>query len=148
MRVALDSNVLIYSLDRRSPEKREIARDILARGRDIDLVVIAQTLGEFVNVVRRRAPEYLDEALAQAEAVARVFPTAATTAEHILAGGRIAIRHRLQFWDSVILEVARSQGVEVLLTEDMQDGATLAGVSLLDPFKARNLGLIESLLRG
>jgi predicted nucleic acid-binding protein len=39
-------------------------------------------------------------------------------------------------------------GAKVLLTEDMQDGRTLDGLRLINPFHAGNLTAIESVLGG
>ena len=46
----------------------------------------------------------------------------------------------------MILEIARSESAGVLLTEDMQDGATYDGVTLLNPFRSANRLALDHLL--
>lgn len=143
---AIDSNILLYAIDQDSEDKRRIAHDIVARGWPLDAVISSQVLGEFLAVVRRKQPSYFDEAAKLVERWALVFQVAWTGPENIIAGAKIASRHRLQFWDSVILEIARERGAGVLLTEDMQDGATIEGIRILNPFRADNRALLDQLL--
>ena len=42
----------------------------------------------------------------------------------------------MSFWDSLIWAVAKEGGVPYLLTEDLDDGATLEGVRFVNPFGA------------
>ena len=44
--------------------------------------------------------------------------------------------HRMSSWDALILQAARDAGCTVLLSEDLATGATLAGVTIADPFAA------------
>ena len=146
MKFTVDTNVLVYALDQQSPEKRAIANDILNRGQYVRMILEAQVLGEFVSAIRSKNPEGLEKALELVETWPLIFPIIYTNAEHIAAGGRLAQRHRLQFWDSVILEIARSDSVGILLTEDMQDEATIDGVTIVNPFRAENAPRVERLL--
>ncbi|MGA2597670.1 MAG: PIN domain-containing protein [Bryobacteraceae bacterium] len=41
---------------------------------------------------------------------------------------------RVSFWDALILHAARSVGAAVLYSEDLQSGAVLAGVRIVNPF--------------
>ena len=74
------------------------------------------------------------------------MPVCETSAADIVAGGQLAQKHRLQFWDSVLCTVARSGGAEVLLTEDLQDGRDLDGLRVANPFSASNRLLLAELL--
>jgi predicted nucleic acid-binding protein len=44
------------------------------------------------------------------------------------------VLHRISFWDALIVHAARDSGCVQLLTEDMQAGATIAGVRVVNPF--------------
>ena len=46
---------------------------------------------------------------------------------------------RFSYWDGLLLAACSRAGVEVLLTEDMQDGASFAGVRILNPFSSTGL---------
>ena len=53
----------------------------------------------------------------------------------LLQNGReIERRFKLSWWDSLIVASAQSQNCTVLLSEDMQDGATYGGVTVRSPF--------------
>ncbi len=146
MTLTLDSNVLVYALDTREPEKRRIASDILLRSMTLDVVLTAQAIGEFLVVVRRKNPSIFPMAFAEAERWATIFPIAPTTWEHIAEAAALAERHRIQFWDCVIWQVARANGASILVSEDFQDGLSLEGMTVLDPFAPGNAAALESLL--
>ncbi len=48
----------------------------------------------------------------------------------------IARRHRIALWDAQIVAAAQRSGCAEVLTEDLDDGAVLAGVRVRDPFSA------------
>lgn len=145
MRFALDSNILVYSLVR-DDQRHAAALDIIERSVQADCILPVQVLGEFLNVIKRKLPASFDDACTQAERLSSLVPVAETKAANIFSGARIARLHGLQFWDSVLCEVARSAGAEVLLSEDMQDGRDLDGLRIVDPFAARNRQLLAGLL--
>lgn len=146
MRFTVDTNVLVYAVDAAAPDKRAIAHDIITRGRTLDMTLTAQAIGEFLNVVRQRHADRFDQAIKLAGHWSLLFPTAPTLPDHLLNGARLALRRKIRFRDSVMLEVARDDRVEILLTEDMQDGAEYDGVRLINPFAVTNAAAIDTLL--
>jgi predicted nucleic acid-binding protein len=54
--------------------------------------------------------------------------------------------HRLAFWDAILWASVQRAGVQHLLTEDFQDGFSLAGVIFINPFNPANKELIDKLL--
>jgi predicted nucleic acid-binding protein len=52
----------------------------------------------------------------------------------------------MQLWDCVVCVAAVQAGAKVLLTEDMQDGRTIEGLRLINPFLAANNAAVEALL--
>ena len=135
MRVAFDSNVLLYAeLERESPKGR------LARRLVVDLggraVVAAQVLGEMLTVVRRRLPAALPEAVKQVEDYTEALDVVQTDAPLILLAIAFAERHRLQFWDALIWQASVKGRAAILLTEDMQHGFNADGMRAVNPFLA------------
>ena len=47
---------------------------------------------------------------------------------------QIEQRYKLHWWDCQVVAAAQLQGCAVLLTEDLQDGATYGGVTVRSPF--------------
>lgn len=144
--ITFDTNLLVYAVDSEAPDKQQRAADIIRSARDADVVLTAQVLGEFVNVIRRRKAVLLPDAIAQAKRFATVFPVAATTADHVIDAANFAARYKLQFWDSLIWQVARSAGASFFISEDMQDGLTIEGMTVVDPFNAANTAALNALL--
>lgn len=138
MRFTVDSNILVYAVDKGTAEKHRIASDIMIRAMLHDTVLTAQALAEFLNVVRRKDPAQFGAARSQAERWALLFPVAGTSWDIIAAAASFAERHRLQLWDSVIWHSARSMHATMILSEDMQDGLSLDGMTVLNPFVESN----------
>ena len=135
MRFTIDSNVLIYAFVRSDPRKHEIAAEIMIRAMVLDAVLTAQALGEFLNVIRRKLPQLFTEARAQADRWTTTLTVLDTSSEHVLKGAQFAARHKLQLWDSIIWQVARSAHASIFLSEDLQDKLNLEGMTVINPFR-------------
>ena len=134
----LDTNILLYAHDRTAGRKQEVARSLVA-----DLwgsrtgVLGTQVLQEFYVKATRKLPRPLSAPRARSVidryaswVVHRIEPA------DILEASVLEKRHRLTFWDSLIVISAARAGAGVLTTEDLQHGRSLAGVTVIDPFAA------------
>ena len=143
-RVALDSNILIYAeLEPESEKGRRSAGLILRAARDG--VIPAQVLGEYLRFVQRRVPAAFAGAIRQASIYQAAFLTPPTTDAIINKASELARAHGMQLWDCVVCAAAIEAGARVLITEDMQDGRTIEGMRLVNPFAAANGEAIEAL---
>jgi predicted nucleic acid-binding protein len=75
------------------------------------------------------------------------FPVVATSTEVMLAAADLAADHQLGIWDAVILSTASQWGCRLLLSEDLQEGFTWAGVTVVNPFSSPQHALLHALLR-
>jgi predicted nucleic acid-binding protein len=133
--VFLDTNVLIYAVVQ--PEertKRDQARELLRRA---DCVLSMQVLNEFAvqstrSSRKNRLP--MDLALEHIKSWRR-FPIQETSLDLFYQGIAVLRRHKLSFWDSMIVAAAFAQGCDVLYTEDMQDGRIIDHLRIVNPFK-------------
>ena len=133
----VDTNVLVYAFDLGDERKRQVALDLLDDA-SLRPVVSTQVLLEFYWTVTLK----LDPPLAAVEAhdVVRhlsegeVVPTDAALVDEAIA---LARRHGLALWDAAIVVAAKRAGCDELVTEDLGDGATIDGVKVRDPFRAR-----------
>ncbi len=144
-RVALDSNILIYAEIEPESEKGARSADLILRAAR-DGVIPAQVLGEYLRFIQRRAPAAFEEAIRQASVYQAAFLTPPTTDAVINKASELARAHRMQLWDCVVCAASVAAGAKVLMTEDMQDGRTIDGLRLINPFAAANIGAIEALL--
>ncbi|MBU6407251.1 MAG: PIN domain-containing protein [Alphaproteobacteria bacterium] len=144
VRATLDSNILVYAELEPKRRKGIVAQRVIefaaANG-----VVVNQALLEFVAVVRRRLPTSLPSAIAKVEAWAQVFETAPTTSLIMSNALRLVNAHQFQVWHAVIWSAARAIGATMFLSEDLQDGMTLDGVRVANPF-SRSEGELTALL--
>lgn len=134
VRAFLDTSVLVYLFDDADPDKQQRAR-VLLGDPGYHFVLSTQVLGEFYVVVTRKLRRPLDTAGAAA-AIQQLtdFFVVGTDAALVLAAVRTAELSQLSYWDSLIIEAAASADCEVLLTEDLSDGAVIRGVRVQNPF--------------
>jgi len=74
------------------------------------------------------------------------FAVVETSAEAMLAAADLATDHQLGMWDAVILSAAARAGCRLLLSEDLQEGFTWFGVTVVNPFGAPHHTLLQALL--
>src|ERR1700681_4432501 len=78
IRVALDSNILIYAELEPESEKGTRSADLILRAAR-DGVIPAQALGEYLRFIQRRVPEAFEDAIRQASIYQAAFLTPPTT---------------------------------------------------------------------
>jgi len=134
--VFVDANVFVYARDGRDAVKQARAaawigylwREGLGR---TSMQVLSES---YTTVTRKFTPRIApDEAWEDAQALFtwRPQPIDAT----LLARAReIEQRWKLSWWDSMVVGAAQLQDCEILLTEDLQDGADFNGVTVRNPF--------------
>ncbi|MGH8150449.1 MAG: PIN domain-containing protein [Steroidobacteraceae bacterium] len=141
--VFVDSNVLVYARQANEPVKQPLAAQWLERlWRDQLGRTSVQVLGEaYVTLTRKINP-----ALAAADAwgyVSTLFAWDPQPVDEAVArrARDIEQRHRISWWDSLIVSAAQLQNCAMLLSEDMQDGARFGSTVVRSPF---NLGVSEA----
>ena len=145
--VSFDTNVLVYATASRSDAKVIRARDLISRAmRAESSVLLLQTLAEFSNVALRKARIPVKDIRKTIDAWRAVLPVQAADDSDLLVALEAVKAHRLAFWDAMLWATARRAGVRHLLTEDLQDGFALQGVTFINPFKRENDQLIDKVL--
>lgn len=126
----LDTNVLIYAASDH-PTKTAPANELIRSGATVSV----QVLNEFASAMTRKhgaSFRTVRDFLGGARRFLTVVPL--TEAEHDQAV-RLVERHRLQFWDALIIASALSAGCARLLTEDMHAGLVVEGrLTIVNPF--------------
>lgn len=132
--VFVDTNVFIYALDAADLKKQQSSRFWRQelwkthQGR-----ISFQVIQEFYVKVVRRWPSFRDEARAEARDLLAWRPLA-VNAEIVEYGWRLQDRFQLSFWDALIVAAAKASACRYLLTEDLQAGQDLDGVTVVNPF--------------
>jgi len=137
---AIDTNVLLYRVDRFEAIKRKRARDLfrtLAAG-EPKTVLLWQVAVEFMRQLRRWEYEKRISTAAVREYVAAtrsrfslVMPNPAVLDLAI----DLPSRHGLSHWDAMIVGACIDAGVTTLYTEDMGAPRQIETVQLINPFQ-------------
>ncbi len=136
----VDTNVLLYAVST-APGEQVKAKAALALLEDDDLVLSVQVLQEFyVQATRSGKGDCLthSQATLLIESFLR-YPVQETTIALMQAALTTKERFRLPYWDAAIVEAARAQGCDTVLSEDLSHGQNYDGVQVMNPFrKARS----------
>lgn len=133
----VDTNVLLYAYDTSDPIRQARAEHVLVElWRTRSGIVSTQVLAEFYAVATRK----LTPAVSRKEARAVVdryaaWPVVQVNAGLIAAASELEERHKVSFWDALIVEAARRGGATTLYSEDLQDGRRIGGVEIRNPFR-------------
>ncbi len=145
MRIALDTNVLAYAEGINGVERRDAALALIRRVPQEAVVVPVQVLGELFNVLVRKGGKSRGEARDALLSWRDTFPVVETSPEVMLAAVDLATDHQFGIWDAIILSAASQSGCRLLLSEDLQEGFTWAGVTVVNPFSTPRHALLLAL---
>ena len=132
----VDTNLLVYTVDRRTPEKRERAREVLRRvGRAGSAALPAQVLSEFSSACLRKLEPRPDPETVrrEVERLLLAFPVLPLTGPVVLEALRGVREHQLSYYDAQIWAVARLGQVGTVLSEDFATGSVVDGVLFANP---------------
>lgn len=146
MRIAFDTNVLAYAEGVNGAERRDAALALIRRLPQEAAIVPVQVLGELFNVLVRKGGKSRRDARLALLSWRDAFPVVETSLEAMLAAADLATDHQMGIWDAVVLSVAAHAGCRLLLSEDLQEGFTWAGVTVVNPFAAPRHALLDALL--
>jgi predicted nucleic acid-binding protein len=133
-RVFVDTNIFVYADDRAARIKRARARAVLSdliRARRV--VVSTQVMQEYFAAATRKLGLSAERARLRVERLNRL-DVVLIRPELVLGAIDLCRLHGLSFWDALVVRSASAAGCGRLLSEDMQDGQTIDGVRIENPF--------------
>jgi len=136
-RFFLDTNLFLYTFDETAPLKARKAAQLVRRALESGNGIISfQVVQEFFNVVLRRAPRIMSAAEAEQYLITVLRPLLAVNSSPSLyfEALRIAAKHQIAWYDSLIIAAAIEGGCDTLLSEDFQHGRKIDGVVIQNPF--------------
>ena len=129
MTAFIDTNVLIYGQE--AGAKSETARRVILAGG----VISVQVLNEFAAVLRRKfGLEWAVIADSLADIRTALGPVRAIGVEIHTSAVALARSRGFSFHDALIVASALDAGCETLLTEDLQAGRRVNGLTIVNPF--------------
>jgi len=130
----LDTNILVYSVDKLDAAKQALAMSIVADAiSKPGFMVSAQVLNEFSNVALLKLKLMPDEVRQFVSVFNRmkVVPVEPNWTDRALA---IKLQYGVQFFDSLLIAAAETNHCDTILTEDLNDGQVYCGVRAVNPF--------------
>jgi predicted nucleic acid-binding protein len=144
--VAIDTNVLAYAEGAGDAARHTQAVALLTRLPEMAVVLPVQVLGELYRVLvgkLRQTPARAREAVLH---WSDAYAVRDSTWGGLQSAFDLSAAHGLSIWDSLILSVAAEQRCRLLLSEDMQDGFTWRGTTVVNPFSQTPHALLGALL--
>jgi len=133
----LDTNIFVYSFDKKEPGKQARSRDLIREALNQGGCVSWQVVQEFANVAFKgfQVPfesdmlrEYLDSVLLP---LCALFPDKDFYKEAV----GVQWETRFSWYDSLIVTAAVKLGCTTLFSEDLQHGRIFRGLTIIDPFR-------------
>jgi predicted nucleic acid-binding protein len=133
-RVFLDTSILICADDADSPEKRERAQQIVeAALTNGNGVLSTQILQEYFVEATKKLGLPAETVQKKIE-VLSILPVVVVDVEHITEAIKLHRLYGFSFWDCLVLRCAKAAGCQRLLSEDLQHGRSVEGVTIENPF--------------
>lgn len=136
MRVFIDTNLWVYRLDRREPEKSAFVRDWLRElALEHEIVISTQVLIELRSAMARKLKPALSwpDTRVALEALAE-FEVVPANASLVLDAHELARTWKLSWFDALIVEAAVRSGCERLYSEDFNHGQVIEELKVQNPF--------------
>ena len=133
--IFLDTNVLVYAIETAGSHPHKCAAALALARRD-DVCLSTQVLGEFYRAVtssRRARPLTHQEAVAWVQFWKR-HDVRPITVPHVDLALELTGRHRISYYDALILAAAHLAGCAVVCSEDLNAGQEYGTLRVENPF--------------
>jgi predicted nucleic acid-binding protein len=130
----IDTNILVEADDAFDPRKQQLALDLLVdlRARQ-EAVLSTQVLQDYIVTATRKLGLKAHVARQRVTQFGR-FELIQPTLAMLLAAMDPQQNHSLSFWDALIVQTASAARCTVLYSEDLQAGARIGNVLIINPF--------------
>ena len=146
MDIALDTNVLAYAEGVGDARRQALALELIERLPSAQLRLPAQVLGELMRALHAKGGRSRTQARQAVLGWADGFSVLDSTWPAMLGALDLCVDHQLSMRDALILSVAADAGCRLLLSEDLQDGFTWRGTTVVNPFLAPLPGILQAAL--
>lgn len=145
-KVTIDTNVLAYAEGAGDERRRARAVEVLAALPQGAVVLPVQVLGELYRVLVGKLRQRPADARANVLRWSDAFAPSDSSWAAMQSAFDLSADHGLSIWDALILSVAAEQRCRLLLSEDLQDGFTWRGTTVVDPFARAPSPLLGDLI--
>ncbi|HTP87678.1 MAG TPA: PIN domain-containing protein [Bryobacteraceae bacterium] len=134
----LDTNILIHAYDPGDPRKQRIARNLVRRALNGEVILSTQVLGEFAATLLHKMnpparPRDVAAALDALSPIRAVVPDPDVVRRAV----ELRAEYGLHFYDGLIVAAAERGGCSRIWSEDLKAGQQYFGVKVANPFAER-----------
>ena len=133
----VDTNVLVYAAARDDVARSPVAQSLIMRLMAAKAFhTSTQVLQELFVALTRKGAKALsaNDAIRYLDRIA-VHPVVTLDYSAVRAAAQLSAAHHVSFWDALVLVAASRCRAVRLYTEDLQDGRTMLGVEIVNPFR-------------
>lgn len=136
-----DTNIIVYAYDASEEKKREICASLLERVYEKEIVGIVsnQILGELFKVLTENIEKPIsieDARLIIEDIIDSDSWTKINYSQETVRRAIITVKlHKVPFWDAVIAETMKENGIFALYTENEKDFKKVPGIKVINPIK-------------
>lgn len=145
-RFSLDTNILIYAVDRSAGNRHEAADKLMRDAADKDCVLTLQSLGEFFHAATRKGLADVEETMAYIKVWQDVYSVVAADSSSLNNALESVRDHQLSFWDAMLWATVKQADCAFIISESMQNGRRLDGVEIINPFLDESGVILNKLL--
>jgi predicted nucleic acid-binding protein len=131
---AVDTNILIYIHDPRDKRKQDIAGELVENL--ADGLLVWQAVCEFLAASRKLSTQGYDfqQAVADVRLLMSQWTVALPSWRVLDRGLEILDRHKLSYWDCMMVSACLEAGATTLYTEDLIGNIEIDGLKIVNPF--------------
>ncbi|MDX2200826.1 MAG: PIN domain-containing protein [Phycisphaerae bacterium] len=134
---AIDTNVLIYTIDVGDAGKRRRSLELIESLPESETIIPWQVACEVGAVLRKmeRLGRFRGDYESTVSALRCCFPIALPGVGVLSRAARIEADTQVSPWDALLLAACAEAGVTKLFTEDIQSRRVVEGVTIVTPFE-------------
>lgn len=131
----VDTNVFVYSIDKDAGPKHVRAKAVLSElWQNGNGILSSQVLSEW-SVNAKRLGNLPWHSVAELIEPYLAWEVVSLEKDDPVAALQLAETHRISYWDALVVRAAIKGGATVLLSEDLNDGQEIEGVTVRNPFR-------------
>jgi predicted nucleic acid-binding protein len=131
----IDTNVLVYAWDPGNTRKQRVARELVRKALEGDIIVSTQVLAEFAaTLLHKMTPAARPEDVTSALDALGPIRTVAPDAEMVRRAVEARAQYGIHFHDGMIVAAAERGGCERIWSEDLNAGQAYFGIVVANPF--------------
>jgi|SRR5579864_194801 len=137
MRIALDTNILAYAAGLNDSARKQVAAELVRKLPQDNVFIPVQAMAELFYVLVTKAALPGTEAKAIILKWCDQYPLIETSQSVLLAAIELSSQHNLRIWDAIMMATSASAECRLLISEDMHNGFTWNGVTVVNPFSKK-----------